>query len=57
MEFFGPLIAGALGVIIVLFISIYVVEEGVRRGMRKARADERAENAEYERWEAEEDAG
>lgn len=43
MEFFGPLIAGVLGIIIVLTISLFIIEEGVRRGMRKARADERAE--------------
>lgn len=48
MEFFGPLIAGALGIIIVLTISLFIIEEGVRRGMRKARADERAELAAME---------
>lgn len=51
MEFFGPLIAGVLGVIIVLLISIFVIEEGVRRGMRKARADERAELEAMEEYE------
>lgn len=57
MEVIGPIIGVAGIVFIALFVSIFVIEEGVRRGMRKARADERAENAEYERWEAEEDAG
>lgn len=53
MEFFGPLIAGALGIIVVLCISLFVIEEGVRRGMRKARADERAELAAMEEYEYE----
>lgn len=43
----------ALIVLIALIVSIFVIEKGVRRGMRKARAEERAELAEIEQWEEE----
>lgn len=54
MEVFGPIIAIGMIVVIAFFVAIFVIEEGVRRGMRKARAEERAELAEMEALEDEE---
>lgn len=53
METFGPIVAIALFAIIALFVSIFIIEEGVRRGMRKARQDELAELAMMEQWDDE----
>lgn len=56
MEALGPIIAIGMIVVIALFVSIFVIEEGVRRGVRKARAEERAEIADMESFESEEHA-
>lgn len=56
MEAIGPIIVIAIFVAIALFVSIFIIDEGVRRGMRKARSDERAELAEMEQWEDNESA-
>lgn len=51
MEALGPIIAIGMIVVIAFFVAIFVIEEGVRRGMRKARADELAELAAMEVYE------
>lgn len=56
MEAIGAIIAIGIGAFIWIFLSIFIITEGVRRGMRKARAEERAELADMEAWEDEEHA-